>query len=113
MPIYLSNEYTEEEIKELIYSFDNHRIKNNITFLIDYDEYKINQEKFNDVDNYNFAILVNLSNVQDVEEKLDEVSKFNLFRYVIIDKAKKEDYSLIDNYVMKGKEIFMNETNLV
>ncbi len=114
VPLELNYEVTKESLAGLVSTFDNIKVKDYIIFLVEYNDYKNYEEILNHYNNkFTFAISVSLKDVLDVEAILDEIAKFDLFKYVIIRDAKREDYNLIDNYVMKGKEIFINEINMI
>ena len=103
----------KDVLEELIQPFDNPRVKNHVIFVIQYEDYISNKSKFKNLTSFTFALEVNLSRVIMLEKRFDEIASFDLFHYVILDGVKKEDYHLVENYVLPGKEIFMNELTVM
>ena len=87
----------KEELEDLITRFDNPRVKENVIFIINYNDYTSNKTMFKAL----------------IDKKLAEIEGYDLFKYVIINGLKKEDHQLVENYVIKGKEMFMNELNMM
>lgn len=109
----LSSINTKEELEEIVNSFSNPRVKENIVFIINYNEYINHKSMFKNLTDFKFAICVDFSRMIVIEKRLAEIENFDLFKYVIIDGVKKEDRQLIENYVIKGKEMFMNELSMM
>lgn len=99
----------KKDLEELISSFDNPKVKDNIVFIINYNDYISNKSLFKGLNKYKFAILVDFSKVISIEKRLTEIEEFDLFRYVIVDGVKSKDYQFVENFVIKGKEKFTNE----
>ena len=99
----------KKNLEELINSFSNPKIKDNIVFVINYNDYVSNKSLFKGFDKYKFAILVDFSKVISIEKRLTEIEEFDLFRYIIVDGVKSKDYQFVENFVIKGKEKFTNE----
>lgn len=102
-----------EDLEDLVKSFNNPRVRNNIVFIINYNDYKTHKSLFKNLQAYRFALSVNLSRVIVIEKRLAEIESFDIFKYVIIEGVKKEDAQLVENYVIKGKETFSSELNMM
>lgn len=102
-----------EELESIISWVDNIRIKERVVFIVNYNEYVSKKSFFKNLTDYSFAICIDLSRTIVIEKRLAEIEGFDLFGYVIIDGVKKENRQLVENYVIKGKEMFMNELNMM
>lgn len=102
-----------EELEDIISSVDNIRIKERVVFVVNYNEYINNKSLFKNLGDYSFAICIDLSRTIVIEKRLAELETFDLFGYILIDGVKKENRHLVENYVIKGKEMFMNELNMM
>lgn len=102
-------EYFEDVIKNV----DNNRLKNNVVFVINYSEYIQNKSMFKNLSDFSFAICIDLTRTIVIEKRLAEIEGFELFHYVIIDGVKQENLQLVENYVIKGKVMFMNELSVM
>lgn len=109
----LSQIEKREDFENIVKSFSNPRIKDNVVFIINYNDYTSNKTLFKNLSDYNFALLIDLSRTIVIEKRLAEIESYDIFRYVIINGMKKEDHQLVENYVMKNKEMFMNELNMM
>lgn len=99
--------------ERLVSYVDNNRLKNNIVFVVNYNEYIQNKSLFKNLEGYSFALCIDLSRTIVIEKRLSEIEGFDLFHYVIIDGVKQENLQLVENYVIKGKVMFMNELNVM
>ncbi len=102
-----------KEFERYVHFFDNNRLKNNIVFVIHYNEYIQNKSMFKNLNEFTFAICIDLTRTIVIDKRLAEIESFELFHYVIIDGVKKENLPLVENYVIKGKVMFMNELSIV
>ncbi len=102
-----------ETLEKMVMSFSNPRIKDNVVFIVNYNDYISHKTLFKNLEEYNFALLIDLSRTIVIEKRLAEIEEFDVFKYVIINGMKKEDSQLIENYVMKNKVMFMNELNMM
>ncbi len=102
-----------ENLENLVRLVDNNRLKNNVVFIINYNEYIQNKSMFKNLSNFTFAICIDLTRTILIDKRLAEIEGFELFHYVIIDGVKKENLPLVENYVIKGKVMFMNELSVM
>lgn len=102
-----------EDLEEIIKNFDNPRTKEKVIFIINYNDYTSNKTMFKNLKEYKFALMIDLSRTIVIDKKLAEIEGYDLFSYIIINGLKKEDHQLVENYVIKGKEMFMNELNMM
>ena len=103
----------KEELEEFVMRFDNQRIKDNVVFIVNYNDYTSNKTMFKNLKDFKFALIIDLSRTIVIDKKLAEIEGYDIFSYVIINGLKKEDHQLVENYVIKGKEMFMNELNMM
>ncbi len=109
----LEHIHKKETLEEIVTNFSNPRVKNNVVFIINYNDYISNKSLFKNLKEYRFALLVDLTRTMALDKKLDEIDSYDIFSYVIINGIKKADYQLVENYIMHGKEMFMNEFNMM
>ena len=103
----------KEELEEFVMRFDNQRTKDNVVFIVNYNDYTSNKTMFKNLKDFKFALIIDLSRTIVIDKKLAEIEGYDIFSYVIINGLKKEDHQLVENYVIKGKEMFMNELNMM
>jgi hypothetical protein len=102
-----------ENLEKIVTSFSNQRVKDNVVFIINYNDYISNKTLFKNLNDYKFALLIDLSRTIVIDKKLAEIEGYDIYDYVIINGVKKEDYKLVENYNMKNKIILMNELNMM
>lgn len=103
----------KEELEELVMRFNNPRIKDNVVFIVNYNDYTSNKSMFKNLKEFKFALIIDLSRTIVIDKKLAEIEGYDIFSYVIINGLKKEDHQLVENYIIPGKEMFMNELNMM
>lgn len=95
-------------INAIINMYDTKYVKNNIILLIrekDIKKYNIDISKYN----ANFALIVDLSEVEIVVDYLISLEESN-FQYIVCDKVKADDYKAIMKYTnTTSKEIFISD----
>ena len=107
-------EYYKNNIKHQNATFfDNQRTKDNVVFIVNYNDYTSNKTMFKNLKDFKFALIIDLSRTIVIDKKLAEIEGYDIFSYVIINGLKKEDHQLVENYIIKGKEMFMNELNMM
>lgn len=101
----------KEELTRLLSIIDNEFIKKHLVLLLDDDSYKGNKRITNQISsNFKMAILLDISRVREIEEKLDDITEIESFDYIIIDKVKSKDFPILNDYIKEStKEIFTNE----
>ena len=109
----LTHIHKKEDLEKIVMAYDNPRTKDNVVFIIEYNDYTSNKSLFKNVKDFKFALLVDLSRTIIMDKKLAEIDSYDVFNYVIINGLKKEDSQLVENYIMKDKEMFMNELNMM
>ena len=109
----LDHIHKKEDLEKIVKAYDNPRTKDKVVFIINYNDYTSNKSLFKNLKEFKFALLVDLSRTIVMDKKLAEIDSYDVFSYVIINGLKKEDSQLVENYVMKGKEMFMNELNMM
>lgn len=102
-----------ETLEKIVTSFSNPRVKDNVVFIINYNDYMSHKTLFKNLGDYKFALLIDLSRTIVIEKRLAEIEGYDIFKYIIINGMKKEDHQLIENYIMKDKVMFMNELNMM
>ena len=103
----------KEELEELVMRFNNPRIKDNVVFIVNYNDYTSNKSMFKNLKEFKFALIIDLSRTIVIDKKRAEIEGYDIFSYVIINGLKKEDHQLVENYIIPGKEMFMNELNMM
>lgn len=95
---------------ELLSYLDNIYLNKHVVILIPDKVYKRHKAYFKRyISKYNFALLIDLSHIQDVSAKLDFLDEDKLFQFIVVDKIKNEDYPIVINYSSINKEIMMME----
>ena len=98
----------KHELLELLALADNICEKKHVVFIIDYEDYNSHRQLLNNLEiNFLFAVLVDMSHINDVEKKLIALEDLDLFKYVILKKIKDKDYEYVVNYK------FLNEKKLI
>ncbi len=97
---------TYEDILSLM---DNSLIRKCLVIIVDNNIYNSHVSFFTNYTFYTYAVLVDMSHINDVEKKLDNLNTLGLFKYIIVDKVKNRDYDFIKKYEVDiGKELFFN-----
>ena len=109
----LEHIHKKEMLEEVVLPFSNTRVKDNVVFIVNYNDYVSNKSLFKNLKEFKFALLVDLTRTMALDKKLDEIDSYEIFSYVLINGIKKSDYQLVENYIMHGKEMFMNELNMM
>ena len=95
--------------KENIFSLaSNNYFKQHVIFVINYNDYITHKQFVNKYNSFNFALSVDMSHINNVEQKLDSLDTLP-FKYIILDKIKNKDYGYINNYDFRNKELIINE----
>ena len=102
-----------ENLEKIVTAFSNPRVKDNVVFIINYNDYMSHKTLFKNLGEYKFALLIDLSRTIVIDKRLAEIEGYDVFKYIIINGMKKEDHQLIENYIMKDKVMFMNELNIM
>lgn len=101
----------DERLVSIFNMMTNPYIREHIVFVINYNDY-INHKRilnYLDVD-YSLATNVDMSHINNIENKIENVENIKMFDYILLDKVKQKDYEAILKYdSLTGKEIFINE----
>ncbi len=101
----------DDRLKNIFNMMTNPYIREHIVFVINYNDYVNHKRILNyfDVD-YSLAANVDMSHINDIENKIENVENIKMFDYILLDKVKQKDYEAVLKYdTLTGKEIFMNE----
>lgn len=107
----LLNKYDLDNKKQVEAIFDmvkNPLLKNNIVFLLNYNDYISHTKIVSNHSKYNFGLLCDLSHSNDIDKKLDILDNLPVIKYIILDKIKKSSFEIINKYDFK-KEAFYNK----
>ena len=102
--------FSSSKIFEEILSYmDNPLIKKKVVILMDNNSYNSHINLINNHNEYTYGVIVDMSHINDVEKKLDSLSKDKVIKYIIVDKVKNKDYNFIKKYeIDESKKLFFN-----
>lgn len=100
----------KENLTALLNLLDNVYVKDHVVILIPNKVYKRHSAYFKRmIGKYQFGLLIDFSHIMDVSVKLDSLNENKLFDFIIVEKAKSDDYTIICNYESDNKKIMMYE----
>ncbi len=74
-------------------------LRKHLVFLIDLKTYQSNGLLLKKCENdFNFGVLIDLTNIIDIQKKLESLEEISLFSYIVVEKLKDKDYDFIKKY---------------
>ena len=104
-PEYL-NKYIIEDIKQYV---NNPVSKKYIIFTLRFNDYNTNRTSIKEIKNYNYACLLDVARIKEVNTRLDAFIEDKVFSYVILDNIREDQKKQLKNYTLEGKEIMYSE----
>lgn len=106
LPINYIDDKVIEKIKIVL---SNNLSKNYIVFILNYKDYNDNRRSIKGLEDYNFAAYVDMTHIENVQNKLDSFIRDKKFKHIILDNISDGDVRKIKNYKIDGKDILLNK----